>query len=195
MIPLRVLLNANNWCVIATVQLSDRKCQFSQSVTGSGKAKVRPLSLIALVDTSAQWVAPWFYGQRERVEKILPVCSDFALLSHGNVNDFAGRDAVDCRPNLVRRTFQQSQLEPRRDDHDDAHPKRRELLLVLDSSVCGEKHIKATLGAPQEIAVRKRTPTFLLNGTDLNLGKLPSKQPRHVLVEQDPFHAIFATSA
>ena len=28
---------------------------------------------------------------------------------------------------------------------------RRELLLVLDSSVCGEKHIKATLGAPQEI--------------------------------------------
>ena len=116
-------------------------------------------------------------------------------LSHSDANHFARRHAVNCRAKLIRSSFQQFQLKPRRDDHDDTHSKRRELLLVLHSPIRGEKYIKAALGTPQEIAVPECAPTLLLNGPNLELGKLPSKQPRQVLVEQDPFHAIFATSA
>lgn len=77
-----------------------------------------------------------------------------ALLNHGDMNDFARRYAVNCRPKLIDSTLQQVQLQPRRDDHDDTQSKRREiLLLLLHSPVRSEKHIKAPLGTPQEIAV------------------------------------------
>ena len=42
---------------------------------------------------------------------------------------------------------------------------------------------------------RDFTHALFLNGANLKLGQFSPEQPRQVLVEQDPFHAILATSA
>jgi hypothetical protein len=107
----------------------------------------------------------------------------------------AGRYSGNCFSNFILGTLQQVKVEPWRVDDDDTYSKRSELLLILHSPVRGEKYVKGIFGAPKELAVSEGAPAFLLDCANLELRKLPPKQPRQVLVEQYPFHAIFATSA
>jgi hypothetical protein len=89
------------------------------------------------------------------------------------VNDFTGRYAAQCHSKLFRRALWQFELESRGDDYDDPDPKRRKFLLVLHSTIRGQKDINAGLSAPKELAVPERAPAFLLNGTHIELRELP----------------------
>jgi hypothetical protein len=111
------------------------------------------------------------------------------------MNYLAGRYSGNCVSNFIHGKLQQVKVETWRVDDDDTYSKRSELLLILHSPVRGKKYIKSIFGTPKELPVSERAPAFFLNCADLELSKLPPKQPRQVLVEQYPFHAIFATSA
>jgi len=108
---------------------------------------------------------------------------------------FAECDTTDGLSQRLNRALEDLKLKCWRNDDHDADSERRQLLLILHATISGEQHVEVTLSAPEELTVLQRAPPFFLNGTDLELRKPATKQPREVLVKKDASQAISASSA
>ena len=63
------------------------------------------------------------------------------------------------------------------------------------TSVGGEEHIKCGFRPAEELSVLKRSPSFLLHGTNCEFREVSSQLARQVFIEKNAPHAIFATKA
>jgi len=81
------------------------------------------------------------------------------------------------------------------DDDDDADIVVSQRLLELHSTIGRYEHIERSLRTTQQVTVFETCPTLLLYRADRAAGKVAAQPSRHVLVEQNTPHAIFASNA
>lgn len=82
-----------------------------------------------------------------------------------------------------------------RGDHHDADGKVGQVLLMLKALIRCDQHVERFRGAPQQLSILNRRPTFLLNRANRELRQIAPELARHVLIEENTSHAICASAA
>jgi hypothetical protein len=78
---------------------------------------------------------------------------------------------------------------------DDSQAQSRDVLLELKVAIRGEENVERPFGAPEKLTVLYPRPPRLHHRLDLEAGQRTAQRTRHVLIQQHPPHATFASSA
>jgi hypothetical protein len=99
-------------------------------------------------------------------------------------------DALDPVPQLGDEPPEMTKPRIERLDHDDPDRELRDILLVAHSLIRGHQDIETLRRLTKKVPVLQSCPTFFLNGPNLEIGQISPKASRHVLVKENPSHAI-----
>jgi hypothetical protein len=80
-------------------------------------------------------------------------------------------------------------------DDNDPYGESRQILLATHALIDGHQHVERRGAALEQFAILECRPTLFLSGPNEELRQITPELSRHVLIEQDPFHAICAKAA
>ena len=99
----------------------------------------------------------------------------------------AGRRRLDSRqyPTAIR----PYRVPMVRGQHDERQPPPRQVLLIADILVAGDKHLETSfLGGPDQVAIREASPAYFRNSVGMKAGNESANADRNAFVKQDAAH-------